>query len=177
MIHTCCAPCSTYTVDFWREQRHELSGYWSNPNIHPFDEHRQRLQTMEDYARSIGLPLIVASGFHPEDYFQAVAGHEMQVERCRYCYTLRLSHAAAAAKREGFDAFTTTLLISPYQDQEWIRQIGQETQAKAGVRFLYQDLRPGYRRSREMAREAGLYRQRYCGCRYRDRRQKTEDRR
>ncbi len=201
LIHACCAPCATYTVEHWRGQKHEISGYWFNPNIHPSSEHELRLQTLKDYARNIALPIIIAPGYQTEDYFRAVDGHRTEVRseksevrserwdaaeshcllptayvqlpapsphRCRYCYLLRLHNAARAAKEEGFDAFTTTLLISPYQNLELLKRIGEELQAKVGVRFLYEDLRPGYRESRRMAKELNLYRQKYCGCLYSD---------
>ncbi|MBI4334028.1 MAG: epoxyqueuosine reductase QueH [Chloroflexi bacterium] len=164
LIHACCAPCATYTVEHFRKERHELAGYWFNPNIHPLSEHALRLQTLIDFARDVGMPLEMTPDYKIEDYFQAVAGHEGQEARCRYCYLLRLGQAAGFAREKGFDAFTTTLLISPYQKHDVLKQTGEEIQAKVGIRFLYEDLRPGYHESRKMARELNFYRQRYCGC-------------
>lgn len=166
LIHTCCAPCATYTVDHWREHRHQVSGYWFNPNIHPSIEHQLRLQTLMDWAQHWELPLVVSPSYGFEEYFRAVAGHESKDERCQYCYRIRLHNAANVAKEKGFDAFTTTLLISPYQNHEVLRQVGEELQGKAGIRFLYEDLRPGFGKSRTMAKEMNLYRQKYCGCLY-----------
>lgn len=177
LIHTCCAPCATYTVEHWRKLRLEISGYWFNPNIHPLAEHELRLTTLEGYARKIELPLIVTPGYPCDDYFKAVAGHEAQGERCQRCYLLRLGNAARSAKEQGFDAFSTTLLISPYQQHDVLKQIGEEVQERVGIRFLYEDLRPGYLQSRTMARELDLYRQKYCGCRYSEAEREEERRR
>ncbi len=166
LVHTCCAPCATYTVDHWRKQGHEISGYWFNPNIHPLSEHDLRLQTLMDFMRTLDLPLIVSPDYRMEDYFRAVVGHEDRDNRCIHCYQLRLFQAATSAKARGFDAFTTTLLISPYQKHDLLLQTGLEMQERVRVRFLYTDLRSGFAESRRLARELNLYRQKYCGCLY-----------
>jgi hypothetical protein len=166
LVHCCCAPCATYTLKFWGEQQHELAAHWFNPNIHPFSEYQLRLQTLTDFLRTLELPLIASPGYAMEEYFRMVAGHEKKGDRCQYCYRLRLFDAASTAREKGFDAFTTTLLISPYQKHDVLKQVGEEVQGKVGVRFLYEDLRSGFQESRRMARELNLYRQKYCGCIY-----------
>lgn len=164
LLHTCCAPCATGCIEHWRQAGTETSLFWHNPNIHPFAEHQRRLQTLEDYVKTAGLPLIVAEGYDVVDYFRAVVGHER--ERCGYCFRLRLSMTAAVAKLRGFEAFATTLLISPYQNQELLKQIGDEVAQKQGIRFAFEDLRPRYGESRRVSKELDLYRQEYCGCIY-----------
>ena len=164
LIHSCCAHCAAYTVDYWRGQGYEVSALWYNPNIHPYTEHQHRLEAMQSLAREINLPLIVSEGYDMPEYFRRVVGHE--TERCQYCFRLRLSRAAEVALQNGFDAFTTTLLISPHQKHELIRETGNEIAREKGVDFLYADLRKRYSDSRHMTKPLELYRQQYCGCTY-----------
>ena len=164
LLHACCGPCSTYVVKRLQEQGLKVTAFWYNPNVHPFREHQRRLEAMETYARAIDLPLVVADGYDMVRYFRAVVGHEG--DRCRDCYRMRLEKTAAAAREQRLDAFTTTLLISPYQDHELIREIGEELGKTWGVEFHYEDFSPGFRESHQAARELGLYHQGYCGCVY-----------
>jgi predicted adenine nucleotide alpha hydrolase (AANH) superfamily ATPase len=164
LIHVCCAHCAAYTVEHWRRQGHGVSGFWYNPNIHPFTEHQQRRESLQSLAPRINLPLIIAEGYDMVEYFRRVAGHE--AERCRHCFELRLSRTAEAALRHGFDAFTTTLLISPHQKHDLIKDIGTKVAAEQGVGFLYADLRKRYSDSRHFTKPLDLYRQQYCGCVY-----------
>ncbi len=163
-LHTCCAPCATYTVQHWRGQGWQVTSFWYNPNIHPYTEHQRRLETLRQWCRDSGLHLTEVEGYDMVQYFRRVVGHE--ADRCGYCFRLRLERAALEAKAGGFDAFSTTLLISPYQKHELLRQVGEAVAQEVSIPFLYQDLRPGYRQSRQMAVEKGLYRQKYCGCVY-----------
>jgi predicted adenine nucleotide alpha hydrolase (AANH) superfamily ATPase len=164
LIHTCCGPCSTYAVKTLQGQGLEVTAFWYNPNVQPFSEHQQRLEAMETFAQAIGLPLIVEPGYDMVRYFQAVVGHE--ADRCPDCYRMRLARTADLAQEMGFDAFTTTLLISPYQDHELIRRMGGELAEERGLAFHYEDFRPGFREGHRMSRELGLYHQGYCGCVY-----------
>lgn len=164
LIHSCCAHCAAYTVKYWREQGYDASAFWYNPNIHPYTEHRHRLEAMQSLAKTMNLPLIVTEGYDIIDYFRRVAGHE--AERCRHCFKLRLSKTAETAKQMGFNAFTTTLLISPQQKHELIKKVGEELGKETGVDFLYADLRKRYSDSRHITKPMELYRQQYCGCVY-----------
>lgn len=164
LLHVCCAPCATYTVQRLREEGFDVTAYWYNPNIHPFTEHRNRLESVRALAELTDLPVIVADGYDMIDYFRLVVGHEG--ERCGYCFHMRLDRTAEVAREKGFDLYTTTLLISPYQDHDLLRQIGPEVGAAHGVSFHYEDFRTGFRKSQQLSRELGLYRQKYCGCVY-----------
>ena len=164
LIHSCCAHCAAYTVEYWRQQGCEVSALWYNPNIHPYLEHQHRLEAMQSLAQEIGLPLIIIEGYGIIDYFRQVAGHES--ERCQYCFRLRLSKTAEAARERGFDAFTTTLLISPQQKHDLLQEIGNELAGERGIAFLYADLRKRYSDSRRMTKPLNLHRQQYCGCVY-----------
>jgi predicted adenine nucleotide alpha hydrolase (AANH) superfamily ATPase len=164
LIHCCCAHCAAYTVEYWRQQGYDLSALWYNPNIHPYTEHQYRLESMQTLAEKMGLPLIVTSGYDIIEYFRRVVGHE--ADRCRYCFRLRLSKTAEIAGEKGFDAFTTTLLISPQQKHELIKEAGEKLAEETGVEFLYADLRKRYSDSRHITKPLDLYRQQYCGCVY-----------
>ena len=164
LVHSCCAHCAAYTAQYWREQGYEVTFLWYNPNIHPYMEHQHRLEAMQSLAQEMNLPLIVAEGYDMVDYFRQVVGHEAQ--RCQYCFRLRLSKTVETARRMGFSAFTTTLLISPHQKHDLIRGIGNELAEEKGVAFLYADLRKRYSDSRRMTKGLDLYRQQYCGCIY-----------
>jgi len=124
LVHVCCAHCAAYTVEYWRQQGYEVSALWYNPNIHPYMEHQQRLESMQSLAQEIDLPLMVVEGYDMVEYFRRVAGHE--AERCGHCFDLRLSKTAETARQNGFSAFTTTLLISPHQKHDTLREIGSK---------------------------------------------------
>ncbi len=164
LVHSCCTHCAAYTVDYWRKQGYKVGILWYNPNVHPYTEHQHRLEAMQSLAQEMKFPLIVEDGYDMVDYFRQVVGHE--AERCRYCFRLRLSKTAETARQKGFGAFTTTLLISPHQKHELLRDIGNEMAMEKGIDFLYADLRKHYSDSRRMTKGLNLYRQQYCGCVY-----------
>ena len=164
LIHGCCAHCTAYTAEHWKAQGYDVTVFWYNPNIHPSQEHEQRLEAMKMYTRNAGLPLIVTEGYEMPVYFRQVAGHE--AKRCGYCFRLRLSRTAEAAKERGFSGFTTSLLISPHQDHALIKETGEMVAQETGVPFLYADLRKCYSDSRHITKPMELYRQQYCGCVY-----------
>jgi predicted adenine nucleotide alpha hydrolase (AANH) superfamily ATPase len=164
LIHVCCAHCAAYTVEHWRSEDYEITGFWYNPNIHPYTEHRQRLESMKQLASQKSIPLIIVEGYEMSEYFRRVAGHEE--ERCRHCFELRLMKTAETAREQGYDTFTTTLLISPHQKHELIKEIGWKVAEGKGVGFLYVDLRKRYSESRHITKPLDLYRQQYCGCVY-----------
>jgi len=122
------------------------------------------LEAMQSLAQQMNLPLIVTEGYDIIDYFRQVVGHESQ--RCQYCFKLRLSKTAEIAHQMGFGAFTTTLLISPHQKHDLLREIGDEVAREKGLDFLYADLRKRYSDSRRMTKGRNLYHQQYCGCVY-----------
>jgi hypothetical protein len=127
-------------------------------------EHQYRLKAMQSLAQEMSLPLIVVEGYDIIDYFRQVVGYESQ--RCQYCFRLRLSKTAETAHQKDFDAFTTTLLISPHQKHDLIQEIGNELARERGIDFLYADLRKRYSDSRRMTKPLNLYHQQYCGCVY-----------
>src|SRR4030042_4521898 len=164
LLHTCCGPCSAYVVKSLQDKGHEVTALWYNPNIHPFTEHQRRLEAMQTFARERNLPPITAEGYDMLRYFQAVVGHESN--RCPDCYRMRLTKTADVARERSFDSFTTTLLISPYQNNNLLREIGEGIAREYRVEFFYQDFRPGFSESHRISKELGLYHQGYCGCVY-----------
>ncbi|OGO30888.1 MAG: hypothetical protein A2Z29_01390 [Chloroflexi bacterium RBG_16_56_11] len=164
LLHVCCAHCAAYTVEHWRREGYEVSGLWYNPNIHPFAEHGKRLEGVKALADKIAMPLVVPESYEMVEFFRRVAGKE--AGRCGCCFDLRLEKTARFARENGFDAFTTTLLISPQQKHELIRETAEKIAVEKGVAFLYADLRKRYSDSRHITKPMDLYRQQYCGCIY-----------
>jgi hypothetical protein len=167
LLHICCGPCATYPAGKLLEARHELHGFFYNPNIHPLGEYKLRLESARKLLDFLRLPVAVAEGYAVEEYFQAVAYRE--ADRCGACYFLRIQKAAQFAVSRGFDAFTTSLLVSPYQKHDLIKQIGRTVGLECGIEFYYEDFRSGWNETRRLSREMGLYRQKYCGCIYSER--------
>ena len=142
LLHTCCAPCSVACIQMLRSEGIEPVSYWYNPNIHPYQEYKARRDTLMAYAPSVGVELIVQEDYGLRQFCRAVAED--------------IEH--------GFDSFTSTLFVSPYQNHELLRQVAEDMASRYGVAFLYRDFRPGFRQGQQEARELGLYMQKYCGC-------------
>ncbi len=162
LLHICCAPCAVACVRQLREEGVSPTGFWYNPNIHPFTEYRARRDTLIDYAKRIDLALVVDDFYGLRPFVQAVSA---DIEhRCAFCYRCRLEQTAAYAAANGFDAFATTLTVSPYQNHPLIFETGRQMGEKYGVSFVPYDFSPRFREGQREARELGLYMQKYCGC-------------
>jgi len=162
LLHVCCGPCACFPVKHLREAGHELTGYFYNPNIHPYKEFARRLEAAGEFAAKTGLDLVVDPAYTLEEYLASALA--AGADRCRNCYRLRLRQAARYARERGFDCFTTTLLVSPYQQHETIKAVGDDVAADEGVPFCYFDFRSGWREGVQISKDLGLYRQPYCGC-------------
>ncbi len=165
LLHTCCAPCVIYPLEKLKQEGFSVRGYFYNPNIHPLSEYNNRLKAATDFGAKRDLEMVHAE-YAPVEFFQAVNLKEDRPERCLICWKLRLKKTAEAAKEMGCEYFSTTLLVSPYQDQEALKKIGCDMAADSGVEFLYEDFRPGFRKAHEQAKAEGIYCQKYCGCTY-----------
>ena len=170
LLHSCCAPCSSYCLEYLSDY-FEISVFYYNPNIEDEEfERRYNEQVRLAVELKTKYPVHVVRGARDKDaYYNAVAGHEYDPEggeRCAICFELRLEKAAAYAKENGFDFFTTTLSISPLKNAGLLNEIGGKMSEKYGVRYLYSDFKKknGYLRSIELSKEHSLYRQNYCGC-------------
>ncbi len=150
-----------------REEGRSVTGFWYNPNIHPAQEYWRRLESCRKFAEHTGLELIESGGYGLREFFARVYPNDKEGSpgaRCLICYRWRLEATALAARERGFGSFSTTLLVSPYQQHEAIAEVGREIGAAHGLEFYYADWRPGFRRARNESREMGLYHQVYCGC-------------
>jgi predicted adenine nucleotide alpha hydrolase (AANH) superfamily ATPase len=140
--------------------------FWYNPNIHPFTEYRARRDTLVRYAAAAGLELEMLDVYGLRTFLRGAAPYTETGGngRCGFCYRVRLETAARFAAEQGFDHFSSTLLISPYQDHEGIRLLGEKLARTYHTAFLYRDFRPRFRDGQNKARAMGLYMQKYCGC-------------
>ena len=165
LLHSCCGPCTVGSLPLLRAAGYDdIFGYFYNPNIHPFTEHKARRQAFAALMEAEKMPYLALKDYPLEQWLAQVASDPQQ--RCAYCYESRLRAAAAYGVEHGFEMYTTTLLISPYQNHELIRSLGQDIGSELGIGFAYVDLRPGFRAGQDAAREMGLYMQKYCGCIY-----------
>jgi hypothetical protein len=163
----CCGPCASYPIPALLDLGHKVRGLFYNPNIHPFQEYLLRQQGVERYAGILGIEVIYLPDYDIEKFFRETAYREGQ--RCRSCYYMRLLKAAQIARRGNFEAFTTTMLVSPFQKHDLIREIGEQVAEETGISFFYQDFRLGYKETVPRSKEMGLYRQQYCGCLFSER--------
>ena len=164
LLHSCCGPCSTAIIPVLKREGYELTGYFYNPNIHPYTENKARFLSWEKLMQEENMPYIYDRDYTLEEWLKSVA--ESPEERCGYCYRIRLEKAAEKAAESGMDAFTTSLLISPYQKHQLIIETAEEAAEKYNTKFYYQDFRPLFREGQQAARGKGLYMQKYCGCIY-----------
>ena len=171
LIHSCCAPCSSYVLEYLSNY-FAITVYYYNPNIYPEEEYLRRVKEQEQLIESMEFknPVMFMKGdYDTNKYYELIKGHEGDKEgneRCFLCYRLRLEEAARVAKEGGYEFFTTTLTISPHKDAVKLNEIGEELATSYGVLFLPSDFkkRNGYKRSIELSDKYGLYRQDYCGC-------------
>ncbi len=173
LLHSCCAPCSSYCIE--RLSEHFLvTVYYYNPNIYPPEEYEMRVREQERFIHVFPVrhPLsFVAEKYEPQEFYRQVKGMENLPEgseRCFACYELRLRKAAEYASRHGYDFFTTTLSISPLKKAQKLNEIGKKLEQEYRTAYLYSDFKKknGYKRSTEISKEYNMYRQYYCGCIY-----------
>lgn len=167
VLHICCGVCAAGVVDRLTTEGHEVFGLFYNPNIHPLEEYQRRLEVTYKLAKELNFPLEVAP-YTPEEWFGETSSLENEPEggrRCEVCFRLRLKKTYLYLKDCGWDAFTTTLTVSPSKSAAVINQAGQEI---GGDRFLVRDFKKqgGFQRATELAKKWALYRQNYCGCIY-----------
>ena len=180
LLHACCAPCSSYVIEYLASY-FDISIYYYNPNIHPQKEYERRLHELEAFLPQFPPALenrvrLIRADYDVREFEESVrvaenpelASEAERGERCRRCYELRMKRAYEYARAHSFDWFTTTLSISPFKDADKINGIGAMLEASGGPRFLTSDFkkRNGFKRSLEISKEYGMYRQDYCGCKY-----------
>lgn len=171
LLHSCCAPCSSYVLEYLSEH-FEITVLYYNPNIYPESEYRKRVIEQQEFIGDLESrhPISFIEGEYDTGRFYAMAKGMEELreggERCFRCYELRLRRTAELAARKGFDYFTTTLSISPLKNAQKLNEIGARLAKEYGVHYLFSDFKKknGYKRSIELSGEYGLYRQDYCGC-------------
>ena len=171
LLHSCCAPCSSYTLEYL-SKHFEITVFYYNPNIYPEEEYERRVAEQTRFISELPAehPISLRVGeYDPREFYDAVKGLEHIPEggeRCFACYRLRLERTAKLARELGFEYFTTTLSISPYKNAPKLNEIASELGGIYSVKPLPSDFkkREGYKRSVELSKQYGLYRQDYCGC-------------
>ncbi|MEQ7058370.1 epoxyqueuosine reductase QueH [Enterococcus avium] len=175
LVHSCCAPCSTYTLEFLT-QHADVTIFFSNSNIHPESEYQRRVLVQEkfihDFNTATGNQVdLIIDDYKPNEFIQLMQQKELIAEpeggkRCTACFNMRLDLAAKEALERGFDYFGSALTISPKKNSQLINQIGMDIQKIYNTHYLTSDFKKnsGYQRSIEMCKEYDVYRQCYCGC-------------
>lgn len=163
LMHTCCAPCSINCINVLREEGIEPTLYWYNPNIHPYIEYKNRKDSLAKYSKIVNVETIFEEEYGLKDFCKNVI-NDLENRCVDYCYKVRLEKTAQYAKANGYDAITTTLFVSPYQNHEELKKILEEIAKKYSLKPIYIDFRPGFRIGQNKARELELYMQKYCGC-------------
>ena len=170
-LHSCCAPCSSYVLEYLSEY-FEITVFYYNPNIYPPKEYEERAREQKRLIEQFPAryPISYVEGKYDTRRFYEMAKGLEHIpeggERCFRCYELRMREAAMLAKEGGYDFFTTTLSISPLKNAQKLNEIGEALQAELGIRHLPSDFKKkgGYQRSTQLSKEYELYRQNYCGC-------------
>jgi len=168
LVHTCCAPCATYSFEKLISDKFFPVGFFYNPNIFPENEYKRRLDELIKFTDIKKYPLIIQED-SSELWHESIKGHENSKEggrRCEICFRLRLEKTAIYARENNFDGFTTTLTISPHKNTAIINQIGKELSEKHDIFFLEENFKKneGFKKSLELSKQYNLYRQSYCGC-------------
>jgi len=163
LLHICCAPCQIYPVEVLRKDGHVIAGFFYNPNIHPYCEYLKREKEVEKYSKEASLNVNYGE-YDLEEYLEYIIDNKSLKDRCLVCWWYRMKRTTLFAKENGFDAFTTTLLGSPYQGHEALKSICEDLAKESGVKFYYEDFRTGFRSAHDKARSKNIYCQNYCGC-------------
>ncbi len=173
LLHSCCAPCSSYVIEYLTKY-FDITILYYNPNIEPIEEYLKRkneeIRFINEF-KSINKLDIIDCSYDNDLYHELIKGLENEMEggaRCFKCYRQRLEYTAKLAKELDYDYFGSTLSVSPYKNASKLNEIGEELSNIYNIKFLYSDFkkRNGYKRSIELSRDYNLYRQDYCGCIY-----------
>ena len=175
LVHMCCGPCSIYPIKSILKESAQVFGFFHNPNIHPYSEFKLRLAAVKKLAGLLDLDVLYDEEYRPTAFIKGMkrslppelrGGKPPEGPRCTYCYSERLEATARAAKAHKFDAFSSSLLYSRYANHDEIKELGLGLADRYGLKFYYEDFRPGWLSGIEDSKDMGLYRQKYCGCIY-----------
>ncbi len=162
LLHICCACCLCAPLNELRKEGFKVTGLFYNPNIHPFLEFRKRVKALRVFQEGDPISVLYNEDYGLREYLKTV-DYEGK-DRCGDCYAMRLKFTASYAKEKGFDAFTSTMLFSIYQNHEQLKMLSENISREYGIDFVYRDYRYLSECSRDMARKKMIYRQGYCGC-------------
>ena len=165
LLHICCAPCLIYPFSRLGKKKFKINGFYYNPNIYPFEEYSRRKEALEVLKEDLKFAVEYPE-YQQSDYFSAIAGNKSGAARCKICWYLRLKKTAQYAKDNGFKVFSTTLLVSPYQNHQLLKRCGDQVAKDTGLNFYYEDFRVGFKQAQIEAKARGIYRQKYCGCKF-----------
>ena len=163
LMHTCCAPCSVYCIETLEKEGIVPDLYWYNPNIHPYTEYRARRDDLKEYAKNLNLNAIFEEDYGLDEFCKE-AVKDLKGRCINYCYPVRLKKTCEYAIEHGYDAVTTTLLYSIYQNHEFIKNYMEKLCKEYGLEFVYRDFRVGFWEGHQKAHDLGIYMQKYCGC-------------
>lgn len=164
LLHICCAPCMIYPLKKLRQDDFEVGGFFYNPNIYPSSEYDLRRMFVHKYANRVNCDVHFSENDMSEFFYVGNEGPAKPL-RCQICWYMRLRKTAEHAKKINVDTFTTTLLVSPYQDKALIKSAGEKAALDTGTNFYYYDFSSGYQEAVRISKQEELYRQKYCGCR------------
>lgn len=172
LIHTCCAPCFVYIHEdltklkeiYTEKNNLDITSIWYNPNIQPKMEYEKRKKTLIDYCNQVGCKLDIIDEYNLKEFVKNSFETDKYSCRCEYCYTMRLEKVFKYGAENGFDMIMTTLSISPYQNQDLLKKVGQKLGEKYKIKYIHLDYTRKFREGQKIAKDMGLYRQKYCGC-------------
>lgn len=178
LMHACCGPCFTYfehdlsqnglCMEDGSYKKFDYTACFYNPNIHPKVEYERRKEAFKQLCELKGVDYVVLDEYSLDGYVRDVVlkvGEDKEFKiRCEYCYYMRLKQVFEYASKNGYTIVSTTLTISPYQNHEIIKKVGKRLEKEYGIEFMYLDYRPYFRQGQKMARDIGIYMQKYCGC-------------
>jgi len=164
LLHTCCVPCAVYPIkQAIKDGYNDVILYFFNPNIHPSSEYIKRKKEISKLEKDFSFS-VIDDNYNPTSYFEGINGYLEAPGRCFKCWSLRIGNSVSAAKKNNIDAFSTTLLESPYQDHEKLKEICSSACRKNNIDFYYKDFRIGFKDAHSYSKDNGIYCQNYCGC-------------
>lgn len=161
LLHVCCGPCAVYPGIILKEKNIDFDAYFYNPNIQPLEEFEKRCDSALIWAKNENAKMIISNEYTEVSWLEI---EKQKSNRCQMCYDLRIKETCSFAKQNGYTSVTSTLLVSPYQDHDLIIDLFIKYSDKNNIDFFYYDFRIGFRKGQDIAKETGLYRQKYCGC-------------
>ncbi|MFN3406147.1 MAG: epoxyqueuosine reductase QueH [Caldimicrobium sp.] len=164
LLHICCGPCVLYPLEALKNKHILVKGFFYNPNIHPYQEFQLRLEALKKVSQVEGLEIVWDEKYGLNAFLEEVFFIREKPKRCERCYYLRLKKTAELATQLRASAFSTTLLYSPFQQHQLIKEIAEDLSYRYKIEFYYEDWREGYYLGKEKALQLGIYRQKYCGC-------------